>query len=83
MDKLFKVLDFVTSALVIVTLYLIPRSHKWWLAYAANSLLFSAVTAHNKVPGLTLMGFCLCGTAIKNYIVEGRKKRNESKNSIS
>ena len=73
------IIEFITSSLVIVTLYLIPRSYKWWLAYAGNSILFSVVSICRGAPWFALMGFCLCVTAIKNYVVEGKKKKEESK----
>lgn len=81
MEELFGVLEFVTSVLVIVTLYLISRSHKWWLAYAVNSVLFLGVALYFGRNWFALMGFCLCITAIKNYIVEGRKLRRKKEES--
>jgi len=77
MDKLFQVLEFVTSFLVVATLYLLPRSHKWWLAYAGNSVLFSGVSLYWDRPWFALMGFILFITAVKNYIVEERKLEEE------
>ena len=80
------ILEFITSALVIVTLYLIPWSYKWWLAYAANSILFAIVSICRGAPWFGLMGLILCITAIKNYIVEERKKeesKEDEENPIS
>jgi len=65
--KTINILEFVTSSLVIVTLFLIPLDNKWWLAYAANSLLFAGVSWYKKAPWFAAMGLCLCLTAIKNY----------------
>lgn len=79
MNTLFQVLEFVTSALVIVTLYLLPRSYKWWLAYAANSVLFSGVSVYWGRYWFALMGACLCITAIKNYVVEKKKTEREGR----
>ena len=77
------IFEFITSFLVIVTLYLIPRSYKWWLAYAVNSILFAIVSMYRGAPWFALMGLALCTTAIKNYVVEGRKKRVNEKDPIS
>ena len=68
------ILEFITSSLVIVTLYLIPRSHKWWLAYAANSVLFSVISICRGAPWFAAMGIALFITAVKNYVVGKRKK---------
>lgn len=73
--ELFQILEFVTSALVIVTLYLVSRSYKWWLAYAANSVLFSVVSMYHGRYWFALMGACLCATAIKNYVVAKKKEK--------
>ena len=77
------IIEFITSSLVILTLYLIPRSYKWWLAYAGNSLLFSAVSICRGAPWFALMGFCLCATAVKNYVVGKRKKEEKDEDPIS
>lgn len=77
MNELFQVLEFVTSVLVIVTLYLVSRSYKWWAAYAANSVLFSAVSLYFGRDWFALMGLCLCITALKNYVVAGKKERSD------
>lgn len=73
---LFQILEFATSALVIVTLYLLSRSYKWWIAYAVNSVLFSLVSLYYGRNWFALMGFCLCVTAVKNYIVAKRKAKD-------
>lgn len=78
-DTLFQVLQFMTSTLVIVTLYLVTRSYKWWLGYAANSILFSVVSIYKDAPWFACMGVCLCATAIKNYRVEKRKETKDLK----
>lgn len=73
--ELFQVLEFVTSVLVIITLYLISRSYKWWLAYAVNSVLFSAVSLYFGRYWFGLMGACLCVTAVRNYIIAKKKEK--------
>lgn len=78
-DGIFQILEFVTSALVIVTLYLIPRSYKWWLAYAANSVLFSVVSTYFGRYWFALMGACLFVTAVRNYYIGRKKRSNETK----
>jgi hypothetical protein len=82
MDNLFWALEFISSALVIVTLYLIGRSYKWWIAYAANSILFAGVAIYNETYWFALMGCCLCVTAIRNYYI-AKKKEALNENSIS
>ena len=72
-DKIFQILEPATSGLVIVTLYLLSRSYKWWLAYAVNSALFAVVMLYYGRVWPALMGTCLGVTAIKNYIVAKRK----------
>lgn len=73
--NVFQVLEFITSALVIVTLYLISRSYKWWLAYAVNSVLFSGVSLYFGRYPFALMGVCLCVAAVRNYIVAKKKEK--------
>ena len=81
-DKIFQILEFATSGLVIVTLYLIPRSYKWWLAYAVNSILFSGVSLYYGRFWFALMGACLCITAIRNYITTKRKIKKDCYETI-
>lgn len=76
-DTLFQILEVATSVLVVTTLYLIPRGYKWWLAYAANSILFLVVMAYFGRYPPALMGLCLGVTAVRNYCTG--KKKEESK----
>jgi len=75
-DGLFQILELITSVLVVVTLYLISRHYKYWLAYTANSVLFLVVSAYWGRYWFALMGLCLGITAVRNYIVA--KKKEES-----
>lgn len=81
----FRMAEAITSTLVIVTLYLIPRSYKWWLAYAANSILFSVVSICGGFPWFGLMGACLFVTAVRNYVIAKKKEESkiDEKNPIS
>ncbi len=72
---IFHVLEFVTSALVIMTLFLIPRGNRWWVAYSANSILFSVVSLYFGRYWFALMGLCLFITAVRNYVI-GKKKED-------
>lgn len=76
MNELFQLLEFATSAMVIITLYLVSRSYKWWLAYAANSVLFSAVSLYFGRDWFALMGLCLCVTALRNYTKLKKKEKD-------
>lgn len=77
MDKLFQILEFITSLLVIITLYLIPRSYKWWLVYSVNSILFAGVSVYWGRYWFAGMGICLCVTSFRNYIIAKRKIKKD------
>lgn len=73
-NLLIQILDVVSATLIVISLSLVTRWSKAWLLYAFSSFLFTIVCAHNKLPGLAIMGVILLLIGLKNYWVE-RKKR--------
>lgn len=74
MENLFWALEAISSALVIITLYLVGQNYKWWIAYAINSLLFASVAIYNGVYWFSFMGCCLCIAAVRNYYIAKKKE---------
>jgi hypothetical protein len=72
MNQLFSVLDILSAIGIIVSLNLVQKRAWAWLLYGLSCFIFAGVMIYNHVPGMTLMGFILTGTGIKNYI-KGRK----------
>lgn len=76
MDNLIKFLDVVGAFLTVLSLYLIPRSYKYWILYTFACIPFTIVCLSRNLPGLTVMGVILFVIGVKNYLI-GRK--NERK----
>ena len=71
--NLISVFDIVSAIITVVSLNLVHKDYRAWILYTVGSVLFIVVCWSNHLPGLTIMGFCLSGTGIRNYIL-GRKK---------
>lgn len=68
--KLFEIISAVTT---IVCLWCVKRNKKWWLIYAAGTVLYIIVCAHAKQYAYSIMGIILMCTGLKNYFYKGKK----------
>ena len=69
---IIRVLDILASILILLGLFNVTRSYKWWLVYTVGSVLFTIVVVSKGLWGLTVMGLITLGIGIKNYLA-GRK----------
>lgn len=83
MEELIQILDFVSAAIIVITLNLVVRNYRWWIVYALNCILFGLVTIYNGLPGLTIMAVILGITGVKNYFVEKKKEKEKIGDPIS
>jgi nicotinamide riboside transporter PnuC len=73
--NLINIFDILSAVITVVSLNLVHRYYQMWLLYTAGTVLFIAVCWSNHLPGLTLMGFCLLFTGIRNYYLGYREKK--------
>ena len=69
-----RILDILSSIGTVICLNLAVKTHKAWAWYLIPTIMFIIVCWNRSLPGLTVMGFFLFGTGLKNYIIGRRKK---------
>ena len=72
--NIISIFDILASSLTVISLYLIPKSYKYWLLYMIGCICFIVTCASNRIPGLTIMGILLFIISIKNYLIGKRRK---------
>jgi len=72
---IIKILDVVSSLLILIGLWNVIHNRKWWLVYIVGSILFIIVTISKGLPGLFLMGIATTVMAVKNYIKSGKQEK--------
>jgi len=84
MNIIVQIFDVVAAFLTVLTLNLVRKNYRWWLLYAAGSVLFTITMVLKQSIGYTIMGIILSFTGINNYRAGRLKeKKKRSKNSIS
>lgn len=65
--QLLTTLDVYTSINTVVTIFLVGKYPKAWLAYAVGNIAFVAVCLEKHLLGLTCMGVILFFVGLNNY----------------
>jgi len=62
------ILDYITSIITVISLFLAGKYRVGWLIYSINCLLFSYVVGCKNLLGLCIMGLFLFCIGLHNYI---------------
>lgn len=65
--NLISIFDILSAIITVVSLNLVHRDYRAWGLYTGGTVLFIIVCWSNHLPGLTIMGFCLLVTGIRNF----------------
>jgi len=74
-NTFIQILDVIGAVLIVIALNMVRRDYRWWLFYSGTNIIFSTITIHKGLPGLTVMGFILCLTGVKNYYSAKKKEK--------
>lgn len=70
--NIIKILDIIAATLVVLSLFMVPKSYKWWLVYAVSAIFCTVVYFSKGLPGMTIMALVLLCVGLKNYFI-GRR----------
>ena len=69
-----KLLDMISSTVVITALVLIPKRSKAWLLYSLGCFTYIYINMQKGLPGQAMLNVVATGIAINNYVKLRRKK---------
>lgn len=61
------ILDLIFSVIILLSLFMIPKSYKWWLAYALGCFLFIFVRLLALQYGSVILEVVAMNIGIRNY----------------
>ena len=79
--NILQILDYVTSILIVISIFLVEKHRKAWLLYSFSSVLFVIECVAKSLPGLSVMGCILTIVGLRNYSLREKsctKKRGQS-----
>lgn len=70
---LIKIFESISAICLIISIFKVVDSYKWWALYVFASILYIITITYNGLYWYSLMGTILLFTGLKNYVV-GKKK---------
>lgn len=71
---LIKIIEYIGATLLIISIYKVADSYKYWLLYTLASILYVINMIYLETIPYTVMGVILLVTGIRNYM-KGRKQK--------